>query len=456
MTQLSPKLIGTPFGDVLSSLMNSGNPTISYRPRGPRIIEYSGALYSIYWQVLNTTTYGLRVSKSTDNGLTWAILDVSNEPALDLQAAGVVTSSSFIRDSKIYLGFDYVTLSGVTRTYTVRIYNFDCATETWSASYITGPTGSVASLTQSIFIDMCLRTNNELILLWTPVPSPGPATSYINIYNFTSATWTTSGGSAIQLFTGAGGLGTNQGECLIWDGTYIHIFSTTADTGITGYSLNARLHITMNSANTLGTEQNVLTAANVAWIYPVIGAPDPNTNAYYIAYNHPLELCIQGGKLFAAQRASVTTAFDSTNRQLIAWVCSTGVQVPTFSSEAIKTGANYTFLPSLVVIGGSLYCIHIYDATGFFENGSVQFTVRSNAGAWSTSVEFYNWAANTPAGWYGGTSLFVQNICIVPNMLNEAKFSIAATLQYGFTTSVWFLNVDLGCPTTTVSENVMY
>src|SRR4051812_40007373 len=136
MPQAPPVLIGvpTPYDE---SVTGHAIAFGEMQPKGPRLIRYNDAIYAVYRFYNGATSLDWRVTKSTDDGATWANLDTAGEPALTF---GTYTNDKVIvQGSKLRVICDYITQAGSNYTYEVRIYTFDLTTEEWDSGYVAGP-----------------------------------------------------------------------------------------------------------------------------------------------------------------------------------------------------------------------------------------------------------------------------------------------------------------------------
>ncbi len=310
-TQLIPALVSHPTWPDASAVLDLsiGQAFFIQSPRGTRVMQYDGALYCIFYY--SYTSFDVRVAKSTDNGLTWAILDEANSPLL-VNGGSNSNSSCVIQGTKFRFVFNHVVNVAGTRTYTVKIYTFDCATELWDASVISGPTDSIAAATPPWLMDAVLRGTDEIVVLHRlDLSAVGSA---ISIYNTTSATWTT---SSLPVFTGAGSFFAQDGECLLWDGKYVHIFASPradAGGGVT------RIHITLDPSNTLGTEVDIYDSFDPGWIDPgtYVGGSYVTSRMGYFSKAFPI---LYAGKIWLFQDGNFDQVGSAnTNKQIVAWV----------------------------------------------------------------------------------------------------------------------------------------
>jgi len=458
MPQNPPVLVSGAYGSQQANTTNQYSFD-TRQSRGEWFQEYGGAWYQVFLQFGNSTAFSLRVSKSTDSGATWTVQDQSNEPQPNtLSTANRI--APVVMGGKFYICLDHEENGGGGKTYEVRFYTFDCATETWAAGYVAGKSGTSSYYTTGYcFISACSRGTDELLVMYNyPVftgggLAPNEESTYIDIYNTTSASWTT---TDIAVFDGSGGWHKQDGDNLIWDGTYVHIFSGISNDTTAGYQ-RQKLHVTLSASNTIGTYQNILSALDPSWPDPVLYYGDPYWLEYGDGYQWTVDLKVHNGKVYAAQSANISAHADDgisgfywwLNRcNIICFECNAGSAVPTFTCRAVLYDAvDVATNPKLVKSGASLHCVYVRDTISYPDPGRLNYSTLGGSG-WSGDIEFYNWTNNPP----GGSILpgymawpAVRGAAGVPLASASPNFGIIATLNYNYWESVWFLSNTSTC-----------
>jgi hypothetical protein len=457
---LSPYVIpdgGNPYGNP-----NSTNQFFDgYPAYGDRHIAYGGALYVIFFDP-EASPAGIKicVSKSTNNGVTWATLDTANQPLPDLDSAAMPTAC-VPQGSKFRMVYLHKAITGSTKVAEVRIYTFDCSTELWEAGYVAGPTQTLTTswTAQDFFRDACLRGTDEILVGWAPAPSGGGdgLNSYIDIYNTTSETWTT---TDLLVFPE-----TAQGTAvepllrrMVWDGTYVHLFSEISkDSASFG---RVRNHRTLDSVNGLSAPANMLTAVNPAWPDPMTPYGDPNYVEYGVGWgtaNFYISVIVHDGKVFMAQAANTNTFADpggetfwyAEHRQVVCFVADAGDPSPSWSTELI-CDTDATFNPYLFVSDGTLHCIFNSDNPTTGDDAGIVYYSKRIADVWTDEGTLYSYFVRPPADDPGPTptpSAFglVRDMVGIPDVTNSLGFSAMVGFAYGDIGTVWFLTDSPCC-----------
>jgi hypothetical protein len=350
----------------------------------------------------------------------------------------------------LWVVIDHDTLSGSDHTYEVRMFKFNLASEAWVSGYIAGPTQTYIATTGVCLADACLRGADEIIVAWNANVDPEDPKAFIDIYNTTSATWTS---TDISVFDGSDpALAPAPVETLAWDGAYVHIFSQLWFDD--NYSEDhIRLHRTMDSSNGLGAEADLMAVIDAAWV-PAI-QDDPGGTNSDDCYNHSLFAQIHDGKIFVSQDCKVTIPYTTDNRQVICFYANIGEATPTWASEAVylplDSDGEYAFWNILFVAGGTLHCAFIY--TEDFDSVFI-YTTKRVGGTWTTPALFYGYDNNPPYFdnyTFDGSGLNIRSFAAIPDTATPARFSMMATLNYDFQVSVWYLSTEENC-----GCNVMY
>jgi hypothetical protein len=429
MALAPPVLIGVP--DPYDASVTGGQVVFDApQNQGQRVIRYNGNIYAFY-RFNAATTLNWRCTKSTDDGATWANLDTANEP--DDQAYGNAYSYDkvFVQGSTAWVIFDHITQSGSDRTYTIRMYPFDLDAETWGA-HVTGPAYTKVGGTAHCFQDAVLRGLHEIVVLYVDSGGLGDPRA-IDIYNTTSATWTTTG---LIPFSGAGSFDPMQAHLLHWDGEYVHIFADySVDLG-TPYLM---LHCTMDSANAFGTEQNLYAAWDGLWLDPSDdygGRPAGGANVESV--------CVHGGKIYAFTWGRPLDPYDSSNHQIFCWSANIGEAAPTWTVEAVympvyAATEEVALKPVAFVSNGALHCGFLYIG-GDYTDYRISF-VRRIAGTWSSPLDIYAYNGNQPVfdGFSGSpASEPLSDFAFLPDTRNALRCAAMANIKYDGSVAVWY------------------
>jgi hypothetical protein len=431
MALAPPVLIGVP--DPYDESV-TGNIVVFDSPQnqGQRLVRYDGFIYAFYRFFNGSTSLNWRCTKSADDGATWTNLDTAGEPNDQAFGNDYKWDKVILQGSKVRVIWDYITQGGSDRTYQTRIDTFDLITEEWDASYIAGPSyteiGGVAWCLQ----DAVLRGLDEIVVLY--VDSGGlSAPLAIDIYNTTSATWTTTG---LVVFDGSGSFDYAVAHAMCWDGEYIHIFADYSVQHGTPYYL---LHVTLDASNTLGTEQDLYAAWDGLWLDPSDdygGRPAGGANVESV--------CVHGGKIYAFTWGRPLDPYDANNHQIFCWSANIGEAAPTWTVEAVympvyAATEEVALKPVAFVSNGALHCGFLYIG-GDYADYRISF-VRRIAGTWSSPLDIYAYNGNQPVfdGFSGSpASEPLSDFAFLPDTRNALRCAAMANIKYDGSVAVWY------------------
>jgi hypothetical protein len=428
MALAPPVLIGVP-DPYDESVTGSTVVFDAPRHRQQKLIRYDGNIYAFY-RFSDTATLNIRCTKSTDDGATWANVDTAGEPAEQAFGNSYTYDRLIIQGAMVYFICDYITQSGSDRTYQVRIYPFNLTTEEWGTT-INGPSYTMIAGNSYCLQDACLRGLDELVILY--MDSGGyDSPRAIDIYNTTSATWTTTG---LAVFDGSGSFDYATAFSMCWDGEYIHLFADYSVQHGTPYYL---LHVTLDASNTLGTEQDLFTAWDGAWVDPTInhGARPAIATVESVA--------VHGGKIYAFAWGRPLSPMDEQSHQIICWHANIGEAAPTWTAEAVYMPVyddtqEVAVKPVGFVSNGALHCGFLYIG-GDYTDYRISF-VRRIAGTWSSPLDIYAYNGNEPVfDGFAGTpaSAALSDFAFLPNTRNALRCAAMANIKYDGSVAVWY------------------
>jgi hypothetical protein len=458
-TQLTPILVPNLDPTDETFLSSRGDAVNLFgQPLGQRIFAHNGALYALYISDENyPTNILMRVSRSTDNGDTWATMDSANEYDINDPLASTRNEVTLQFNNKIYIAIDRYTGVSSAWTGTVKVYSFDLSTNAWDLTTITGPSvsGGTFDTRQYMSLRMISRGLSEILLLYNK-PNFGVSSfpCYIDIYNIGSSTWTS---TAHRMFAGLGSFRETRAADMVYDGSYVHIIAAVSSLS----GSEERLHVTFSSGNAFGTEVNVLSSYISPW-------PDPTTTVYQ-EYNNRIEGIVHGGRVYFIQDALFSPPAQKPN-SIIVWSTPVGAATGSFTAETILYDVSPTnnfspWCPKPLIVNGTLYVAALYWFGGIALSTKIVFSKKLSTG-WTAFETFYDYAVEAPDGSqplvYLGPAPKIYDFSAIPFSVGSGSgFAALSTMRYSNESNpTTFFVKDSPCPPegggTSIAGNYMY
>jgi hypothetical protein len=204
------------------------------------VFKYNGNLYQVLQFLGGGETEPIWVFKSTDAGLTWAILDAANSP----QRTGNAQSAGVVFDGLHTLTIAYTAVTRTVNIGPVVLQTFDLSTGLWGAMFGAAGSPNVRTVNQ-IFV----RPDGSTVVITNRAFVGGNVVG-ITAKVFAGGVWTASVNLDSNL---PGGVTSNGASAVAMDPTgRLHVFAFGLDAGNAHFTL----YQAFESNNTLGSFTN--------------------------------------------------------------------------------------------------------------------------------------------------------------------------------------------------------
>jgi hypothetical protein len=315
-----------------------------------KVISYNGNLYAVIygWNAWS----GLRVFKSTDNGVTWATIATTTADNILNQ----IGFNTFLHGDEIYVGYWFWNEGGTEgEPALLGFKKFNLTTETWGAANISTIGRPNESAIGGQALSMAVRSNGDVVFVF---PMAMETVNTVDYYRAGYAVWTASS----QTWSSATSFGTG----LELDITYPLICIDSHD----------RVHVQFNAAwslnyaniNTSNVFGNVIEYSSLA---PMDSCP-------------PIVFWDTDGK-----EKILISGYDWVTHEFYYKVAVVD-DLPGFEGET-NTGCYYDYSAGIAYIDGALHlvCRNADGRTDYYSNDTGTWhkvSTLCNASAWSYSV----------------------------------------------------------------------